>query len=105
MYISDFYKLYPDAKCIGPEGIAQKKPDVKWAGVFGEGGESKTYGFEDEVRREPLPLKSRHFSRWIPVTNLLRNPPWLPSLAQTAILPRPREQGDRRPPHAHKDAR
>lgn len=63
MYISDFFKLYPDAKCIGPEGIAQKKPDVKWAGVFGEGGESKTYGFEDEVRREPLPLKSRHYSR------------------------------------------
>ena len=55
MYISDFFKLYPDAKCIGPEGIAQKKPDVKWAGVFGEGGESKTYGFEDEVSREPSP--------------------------------------------------
>jgi hypothetical protein len=54
MYISDFFKLYPDAKCIGPEGIAQKKPDVKWAGVFGEGGESKTYGFEDEVSREPV---------------------------------------------------
>jgi hypothetical protein len=53
MYISDFFKLYPDAKCIGPEGIAQKKPDVKWAGVFGEGGESKTHGF-DEVSREPV---------------------------------------------------
>jgi len=52
MYISDFFKLYPDAKCIGPEGISQKKPDVKWAGVMGEGGESVTYGFEDEVSSE-----------------------------------------------------
>jgi hypothetical protein len=49
MYISDFHKIYPEAKCIGPEGIAKKKPDVKWEGIFGEGGENKTYGFEDEA--------------------------------------------------------
>jgi len=50
MYISDFAKIYPDAKCIGPAGIAQKKTDVKWDGIMGEGGENKVYGFEDEVR-------------------------------------------------------
>lgn len=49
MRISDWYAQYPDAKCIGPAGVAQKKPDIKWEGVMGEGGESKVYGFEDEV--------------------------------------------------------
>lgn len=50
MRISDWYAQYPDAKCIGPAGVAQKKPDIKWEGVMGEGGESKVYGFEDEVK-------------------------------------------------------
>lgn len=59
LYISDFFKLYPDAQCIGPEGIAQKKPDVRWAGVFGEGGEEKVYGFEDEVSTTYIQLSDR----------------------------------------------
>jgi hypothetical protein len=47
--ISDFHRAYPEAKCIGPAGVAEKKPDIKWEGIMGEGGESKVYGFEDEV--------------------------------------------------------
>jgi hypothetical protein len=49
MRISDFHRTYPEAKCIGPAGVTEKKPDIKWEGVMGEGGESKVYGFEDEV--------------------------------------------------------
>lgn len=47
--ISAFHKRYPQAMCIGPEGIDAKKPDVRFEGVLGAGGENKTYGFEDEV--------------------------------------------------------
>ncbi len=49
MHISAFHKEWPEAKCIGPEGVAEKKPDVKWTGIFGKGGETLTYGFEEEV--------------------------------------------------------
>lgn len=31
------------------ERFAREKPDVKWAGLFGAGGENKTYGFEKEI--------------------------------------------------------
>lgn len=55
MYISDYHKIYPTAKCIGPAGIAQKKPDVKWDGILGEGGEAKTYGFESEIKLHFFP--------------------------------------------------
>jgi len=41
----------PSDKCraIGVSRFAEEKPDVKWAGLFGSGGENKTYGFEPEV--------------------------------------------------------
>lgn len=29
--------------------FAEEKPDVKWAGLFGAGGENQQYGFEPEV--------------------------------------------------------
>jgi hypothetical protein len=54
MNISAFHKRYPDAKVIGPGGIDQKKPDVKWTGIMGQGGEDVTYGFEDEVSRRVI---------------------------------------------------
>jgi hypothetical protein len=50
MRIADWHRAYPEAKCIGVEGVTEKKPEVKWEGVMGQGGETKTYGFEDEVR-------------------------------------------------------
>lgn len=31
------------------ERFAREKPDIKWAGLFGAGGENKTYGFEKEI--------------------------------------------------------
>ncbi|KAJ9121213.1 hypothetical protein QFC24_004888 [Naganishia onofrii] len=55
MRISDFHRTYPEAKCIGPAGVTEKKPDIKWEGVMGEGGESKVYGFEDEIKLQFLP--------------------------------------------------
>lgn len=51
MRIADWHRTYPEAKCIGPAGVAEKKPEVKWEGIMGQGGETKTYGFEDEVCR------------------------------------------------------
>jgi len=55
MNISAFHKRYPDAKVIGPGGIDQKKPDVKWTGIMGQGGEDVTYGFEDEIKLHYFP--------------------------------------------------
>jgi hypothetical protein len=40
---------FPNAQPIGVSRFAQEKPGVKWAGLFGAGGEEKTYGFEPEV--------------------------------------------------------
>lgn len=34
---------------IGVKRFAEEKPDVKWAGLFGAGGDTKTYGFEPEI--------------------------------------------------------
>lgn len=36
-------------RAIGVERFGASKPDVKWAGLFGAGGENKKYGFEPEV--------------------------------------------------------
>lgn len=49
MRIAEWHQAYPEAKCIGVEGVVEKKPEIKWEGVMGQGGETKTYGFEDEV--------------------------------------------------------
>ncbi len=38
-----------DTRPIGVSRFAQEKPGVKWAGLFGAGGEEKKYGFEPEV--------------------------------------------------------
>ena len=73
MFIQEFVRAYPDAKyvfqargygCemltvisvirpIGVAGFEEKFPDIKWAGLFGAGGEHQTYGFEPHVCRFP----------------------------------------------------
>ena len=34
---------------IGVKALESKKPQIKWAGLFGAGGENKQYGFEPHV--------------------------------------------------------
>lgn len=36
-------------RTIGVPRLKAKMPKVKWTGIFGEGGETQQYGFEDEV--------------------------------------------------------
>ncbi|KAJ9121420.1 hypothetical protein QFC24_004758 [Naganishia onofrii] len=55
MNITAFHEAYPTAKCIGPEGIDSKQSSVPWAGILGAGGETKTYGFEDEIKLHYFP--------------------------------------------------
>jgi glyoxylase-like metal-dependent hydrolase (beta-lactamase superfamily II) len=55
MNIVAFAQAYPTAKCIGPEGIDSKQPSITWAGILGAGGETKTYGFEDEIKLHYFP--------------------------------------------------
>ncbi|KAL1413282.1 hypothetical protein Q8F55_001038 [Vanrija albida] len=49
MNIKAWSEQFPDAQPIGVKRFGEEKPDVKWAGLFGAGGEDKKYGFEDEI--------------------------------------------------------
>ncbi|KAK4685592.1 hypothetical protein P7C73_g4551, partial [Tremellales sp. Uapishka_1] len=49
MHIEAFSEAYPGAKLIGLSRFKEDKPQIKWAGLFGAGGESQTYGFEPEI--------------------------------------------------------
>ncbi|KAL7411000.1 hypothetical protein BDY24DRAFT_398301 [Mrakia frigida] len=52
MNISAFHKAYPTAICVGPEGVAAKKPDVKFAFEYstnGLAGPAEKAGFEEEI--------------------------------------------------------
>ncbi|EJT99465.1 hypothetical protein DACRYDRAFT_110186 [Dacryopinax primogenitus] len=49
LYISEYHKAYPNAKCIGVEPLIHKKKDINWAGAYGF-AEGTTYGYEDELR-------------------------------------------------------
>lgn len=67
MNIAAFSQAYPTAKCIGPEGVDSKQPSVTWAGILGKGGETKTYGFEDEIK---LQYFSGHMNKDIAVLHV-----------------------------------
>ncbi|RSH82660.1 uncharacterized protein EHS24_007654 [Apiotrichum porosum] len=49
MNIGAWAEQFPEAKAIGVSRFEKAKPNVKWAGLFGAGGEDKTYGFEPEI--------------------------------------------------------
>ncbi|BEI97406.1 hypothetical protein CcaverHIS631_0209950 [Cutaneotrichosporon cavernicola] len=49
MNIKAWADAFPNAQPIGVSRFAKEKPDVKWAGLFGAGGETKQYGFEPEI--------------------------------------------------------
>ena len=40
-------------RAIGVTRLKDQKPGMKWAGLFGSGGDDLKYGFEPEVRRPP----------------------------------------------------
>ncbi|KAI9636206.1 uncharacterized protein MKK02DRAFT_44910 [Dioszegia hungarica] len=44
-----YIQAYPNAMTIGVPRLKAKMPKVKWTGIFGEGGETQQYGFEDEM--------------------------------------------------------
>lgn len=46
--------LIDACRAIGVSRLKEQKPGVSWAGLYGLGGETQTYGFEPEVR-DPLP--------------------------------------------------
>ncbi|CAO1621166.1 unnamed protein product [Sympodiomycopsis kandeliae] len=50
LYMSEWSKAYPDAKCIGVEGLDTKRKDVNWSGLYGVDDEASTkYGYENEL--------------------------------------------------------
>lgn len=50
LYIPEWSQAYPDAKCIGVEGLDTKRKDVKWSGLYGVDNEETTkYGWENEI--------------------------------------------------------
>ncbi|UZJ57348.1 hypothetical protein CBS101457_006668 [Exobasidium rhododendri] len=55
LYVGDFKKAYPEAKLIGVEGLPEKRPELKWDGVYGKDPEGTTYGFEDEISAQYFP--------------------------------------------------
>ncbi|KZO89967.1 hypothetical protein CALVIDRAFT_507386 [Calocera viscosa TUFC12733] len=49
LYISEFHKGYPDAKCVGVAPLLAKRKDIPWAGGFGVDAPGTTYGYESEL--------------------------------------------------------
>jgi hypothetical protein len=47
-------------RTIGVRRFGKLKPEVKWAGLFGAGGEEKTYGFEPEVSLHQVSAHVNH---------------------------------------------
>lgn len=59
LYIPEWSREYPDAECIGVEGLDAKRKDVKWKGLYGVDDEGTTkYGFEDEIQARYWPTFS-----------------------------------------------
>jgi len=50
MFISDFKREYPHAKCIGVDMLLQKRKDVNWDGAYGKDAPETKYGFEPEIQ-------------------------------------------------------
>ncbi|GMK59178.1 hypothetical protein CspeluHIS016_0701930 [Cutaneotrichosporon spelunceum] len=48
MNISAWSEAFPHAQPIGVSRFATEKPNIRWSGLFGAGGEDKHYGFEPE---------------------------------------------------------
>lgn len=56
MYTKQWANAFPEAKVIGVEGLDEKRPEIKWAGLYGVDAEGKTsYGFESEIEARYFP--------------------------------------------------
>lgn len=82
LYVKEWSDAFPSAKCIGVEGLAEKRKDVRWAGHYGVDPPSQTYGFESEVKARYFPTFSNKdvaffhtASRTLVVADLLFNLP------------------------------
>ena len=52
-------------RAIGVTRLGEQKKNVKWAGLYGSGGENQTYGFEPHVSASN---SSSHLSHFAPVS-------------------------------------
>jgi hypothetical protein len=55
MFTEEWSKAFPEAKCIGVEGLDAKRPNISWAGIYGKDREGTTYGFEEEIQARYFP--------------------------------------------------
>lgn len=55
MFTEEWSKAFPEAKCIGVEGLEAKRPNIPWAGIYGKDREGTTYGFEEEIQARYFP--------------------------------------------------
>jgi len=54
-FLAEWKTAYPEAKLIGSAGVASKKRDLEFHGVYGRDPEGTLYGYEDEI-------EARYFS-------------------------------------------
>ncbi|KZV88570.1 hypothetical protein EXIGLDRAFT_678851 [Exidia glandulosa HHB12029] len=55
LFLAGFKEAYPDAKLIGVLGLEEKRPQLKFDGVYGKDPEGTTYGYEDEIHSVYFP--------------------------------------------------
>lgn len=55
LFLKDFHQAYPSAKVVGTEGHEEKRPDVKFEGIYGKDPPTKQYGYESELVPQYFP--------------------------------------------------
>lgn len=55
LFLKDFHSAYPAAKVVGTEGHEEKRPDVKFNGIYGKDPENTQYGYESELVPQYFP--------------------------------------------------
>lgn len=55
LFLKDFHAAYPSAKVVGTDGHEEKRPDVKFAGIYGKDPPTTRYGYESELVPQYFP--------------------------------------------------
>lgn len=55
LFLKDFHAAYPAAKVVGTQGHEEKRPDVKFSGIYGKDPPSTKYGYESELVPQYFP--------------------------------------------------
>lgn len=55
LFLKDFHAAYPSAKVVGTEGHEEKRPDVKFTGIYGRDAPTTQYGYESELVPQYFP--------------------------------------------------